>query len=238
MNKILIPAILTATIMIAGMFAIVDVDKAMAGHLPSIGAVTSANIAANTIVDADVGVDALTGDAMDDVGTFITIRTETDNTVLTLSGSGNDVGVVITSGGDTATADDQTILFTVDNDTDGADLFAIDASGDVEINGRIRIGTTDGVYIIEITNSTLILGAHAFTDTGDNFSENVLIVGVTAADVPLCAIIADGSSSPGQLYITSASALIAQVKVNFQAADAVDIAAGEVTIDCVVIDVQ
>ena len=54
MNKILIPSILTATILIAGIFAIVDVDRVMAGHLPSLGAVGSAAITDNSIVSADI----------------------------------------------------------------------------------------------------------------------------------------------------------------------------------------
>jgi len=51
MNKILIPSILIATILIAGIFAIVDVDRVMGAHLPVIG---SAQITDNSITSADI----------------------------------------------------------------------------------------------------------------------------------------------------------------------------------------
>ena len=61
MNKILVPSLLTATILIAGIFAIVDVDRVMAAHLPvlgsasiSTGAVTTAEILDDTIGPEDV----------------------------------------------------------------------------------------------------------------------------------------------------------------------------------------
>lgn len=59
MNKILIPSILTATILIAAAFAVIDVDRAMAGHLPSIGAVTSANIGTGVIITDDLADNAV-----------------------------------------------------------------------------------------------------------------------------------------------------------------------------------
>ena len=54
MNKILIPSVLIATLMIAAVFAVVDVDRAQAGHLPQVGAVNSAAILDGSIVAADI----------------------------------------------------------------------------------------------------------------------------------------------------------------------------------------
>lgn len=74
MNKVLIPAILSATILIAGIFAIVDVDRAMAGHIPNIntGTITTDEILDGTILTGDISADTiLAGDiATGAVGTL------------------------------------------------------------------------------------------------------------------------------------------------------------------------
>lgn len=67
MNKILVPSLLTATILIAGIFAIVDVDRVMAAHLPVLGSaqistdsITAAELANNAVDTAAVLDDAVT----------------------------------------------------------------------------------------------------------------------------------------------------------------------------------
>lgn len=72
--KLVIPTILAATVLIAGVFAFMPVEKAVTTHLPSVssaniadGSVTSAKIADGTIVNADIsGTAAIAGSKLAD----------------------------------------------------------------------------------------------------------------------------------------------------------------------------
>ena len=114
MNKILIPSILTATILIAAAFAVIDVDRAMAGHLPSVGVVTSASIGTDVIIGADIA-DQITLDQIttESAGDF-TINVLGANTViLDANSDGDAANEVVIADADVTIANVDTVNLTV-----------------------------------------------------------------------------------------------------------------------------
>lgn len=198
MKKILIPAVLTATIMIAGMFAIVDVDRVMAGHLPNIGTITSASIGTGVItsddigkviVDADVVANALTGAVLANTLTVDTINDESGG-ALTVSGA-----AALTLLGGTASSLKTTIgVLTIesiaaanlelDADDDGVGIILLGEGTDADatVSDVIRIGV-DAETTIQKT------GANQLTIVATDLILSNGVIGeaeLTADAIPFC----------------------------------------------------
>ncbi len=130
MNRLILPVILTATIVVAASFAFMPVQRATTTHLPSVaagsiadGSVTSVKIADGTIATVDIGAGAVTtaeiaADTIDDVDVV-------------------DDGLDGTSVADALTADSLT------GETAAGDLtLAGNAAGGVIINDIFQLGLT------------------------------------------------------------------------------------------------
>lgn len=227
MKKILIPAVLTATIMIAGMFAIVDVDRVMAGHLPNIGTITSASIGTGVItsddigkviVDADVVANALTGAVLANTLTVDTINDESGG-ALTVSGV-----AALTLLGGTASSLKTTIgVLTIesiaaanlelDADDDGVGIILLGegTDADADISDVIRIGvnaettiqkTAANTLTIVATDLVLSTGVIGTTEIGDDTITSAKLVG---SDQLTGAIRLQDKDTPGSLTSLTAT---------------------------------
>jgi len=152
MNKFAIPAILAATVMVAGMFAFMPVEQASTVHLSGTATVT---IAANQINAAALADDAITeindGSLGSDVLSFFTtdLQAETNNDITATSTT--DFVACITV--DNGTAADATLTVTTPG---GAVVF------DVYQEHSLNLGCFGSTGGTEITfGSAAALDAHA-----------------------------------------------------------------------------
>ena len=188
MNKILIPSILTATILIAAAFAVIDVDRAMAGHLPSVGVVTSASIGTDVIIGADIA-DQITLDQIttESAGDF-TINVLGANTViLDANSDGDAANEVVIADADVTIANVDTVNLTVATDAsiDAVRDVFIDSSGTGAVSisagteaadsvpGAISIDAVLDVFID--TTATGAVSISAGTEAADSVAGEISI---------------------------------------------------------------
>ena len=170
MNKLAIPAILVATVMVAGMFAFIPVEQASTVHLSGtvIAVIGPGGIGVGDFATDSITADALAPDALTEISN--TINTA-DINIGSVDVGGLPVGVFATAAitGDALAPDASTEINNASFGSDVISFFSTDLSAETA-NNIIAASTSDFVTCITVDNPTGVdaemtvsVGANAIT---------------------------------------------------------------------------